>query len=126
MDDAGDYVESKANGDAAIAELSGMTLRKPRAPIHLGKPTGFSLTTGDIPGQLTWQCDSADGIHAVEVEVSPDPMTGTSFVFKTTETATHGLIGGLPSATKQWGRVRFVGGKSAKGPYSDPICRVVP
>jgi hypothetical protein len=126
MDQVGGYVEGIANGNEATAELSGMPLRKPRGPIPLVKPGGLSVTTGDAEGQLTWQCDSADGIHAVEVEVSPDPMTANSFALKATSTGTQGVIAGLPSATKQWVRVRFVGGKSAKGPYSDPLCRVVP
>ena len=66
------------------------------------------------------------GAHSWEVEASPDPMTAGSFALKTTASQSQGAVAGLPSVTKQWLRVRAVGAKSAKGPYSDPICRVVP
>lgn len=121
-----DYGDGIANGDKATAQLVGLPLRKDKAPITLVKPTHFAVSTSDNAGELHYQCDSQAGVHHYEVEASPDPCTATSFVLKGTTTSAKGSLGNLPSATKQWLRLRPVGGKNVKGPYSDPICRVVP
>jgi hypothetical protein len=123
---AADYGDKIANGDVAKAQLLGMPLHKATAPIQLTKPSGFSVSTSDVAGNLDWHCDTMAGVHLFEVETSPDPMTATSFALKTTSTQSKGSVGALPSGSKVWTRIRAIGGHNAPGPYSDPICRVVP
>ena len=120
-----DYGDAIAQGNKGTAELLGMPLRRDKTPITLVKPTGFAVSTSDKVGALNYQCNSQAGVHHYEIEVSPDPCTATSFILKGTSTQSKGSAENLPSATKQWLRIRPVGGKNAKGPYSDPICRVV-
>ena len=124
----GDYGEGVCGGDPVKAALLGLPLSKQNAthlPVTLVKPTGFSVTTSETPGELDTQTDTMNGAHGWEVEASPDPMTATSFVLKASFSRSKGAVTGLPSNTKIWLRIRATGGKNAKGPWSDPICRVV-
>ena len=124
----GDYGETVCGDDLANAALLGLPLSKQNAthaPMTLAKPTGFSVTTSETPGELDFQCDTMAGIHGWEVEASPDPMTPTSFALKGSFSRSKGAVTGLPANTKIWLRLRATGGKNAKGPWSDPICRVV-
>jgi len=124
----GDYGDSVCGDDLSKADLLGLPLSKKNAthaPITLVKPTGFSVTTSETPGELDVQTDTMNGAHGWEVEASPDPMTATSFMLKASFSRSKGAVTGLPSNTKIWLRIRATGGKNAKGPWSDPICRVV-
>jgi len=124
----GDYGDGICDGDRTKAALLGLPLASPhtgRTPIALIKPTGFSVTTSETPGELDVQTDAMDGAHGWEVEASPDPMTATSFTLKGSFSRSKGAVTGLPSNTKVWLRIRATGGKNTKGPWSDPICRVV-
>ena len=124
----GDYGETVCAGDPVKAALLGLPLASTNtthAPIQLVKPTGFSVTTSETPGELDTQTDAMPGAHGWEVEASPDPMTATSFVLKGSFSRSKGAVTGLPSNTKVWLRIRATGGKNTKGPWSDPICRVV-
>ena len=124
----GDYGEDVCGGDLAKADLLGLPLAKinpTHALIALGKPTGFSVTTSETPGELDWQCDTMKGARGWEMEASPDPMTPTSFLLKGSFSRSQGAVTGLPSNTKVWLRLRATGGKNTKGPWADPICRVV-
>ncbi len=61
----------------------------------------------------------------ITMPASPDPMTPTSFILHGSFSRAKGTVTGLPSTAKIWLRVRATGGKNAKGPWADPICRVV-
>jgi hypothetical protein len=124
--DVADYGETCAAGDPAKAQLLGMPMRKTDPPMPMTKPSGFAVTTGDATGELDWTCDSICGAHNYEAQVSPDPFTESSFVLKATSTKSKGIIPGLASGTKVWVRIHAVGGHNAVGPWSDPLCRVVP
>ena len=76
----GDYGEGVCEGDPVKAALLGLPLSKQNAthlPVTLVKPTGFSVTTSETPGELDTQTDTMNGAHGWEVEASPDPMTAT-------------------------------------------------
>ena len=123
-----DYGEGIFAGDAVKATLLGLPMANPNpthVPVPLIKPTGFSVTTSETPGELDVQTDTMNGAHGWEVEASPDPMTPTSFVLKASFSRSKGAVTGLPSGTKVWLRLRATGGKNVKGPWSDPICRIV-
>ena len=126
MADVADYGEKCASGDKAKAQLLGLPLHKDKTPVTLTKPHNFSISTGDQPGRWDWHCDTMDGVHYWEFEFCPDPLTPTGFALKATSTESKGTVEGLPSTTQGWGRIRPVGGKNVKGPYSDPLCRIVP
>jgi len=76
--------------------------------------------------EMLYPCNSAAEVHHFEAEVSPDPYTPTSFALKGTSIGSKGSGRNLPTAVKQWVRIRPDGGKNVTGPDSDPICRVVP
>ena len=85
----------------------------------------LALTAGDIDGELDAQWDPVPNARSYEVQVSPDPVTPTSWVSEPTATRSKTTIGGLTSGAKMWVRVRAIG---AQGPgnYSDVAAKIVP
>jgi len=126
--DVGAYGEDVCADDKVKAALLGLPLTSDNSghtPIPLVKQTGLSVTTSETPGELDWQCDSMDGAHGWEAETGMEPLTPSSFTLKGSFSRSKGILTGLPSNTKVWVRVRATGGKNVKGPWSDPIARVV-
>jgi len=111
---------------AAEVESAGFTATLPAGPTVLpGQVTNFTASTGDNDGSLDFQWDANQQAKSFELQLSPDPVTPTSFAHKDSVTKSHCTATGLLSGSRQWGRARAVNG-AGKGPWSDPVSRIVP
>ncbi len=122
----GAYVENITVGDRVKIESAGMSVRADAAP--LGAPSqvlNLVLTAGDNDGTLDASWDSQRGV-SYEVQVSVDPVSGTSWTFKMSATKSAATLLGLTSGARMWARVRAVGADNATGPWSDPAVKTVP
>jgi hypothetical protein len=81
---------------------------------------------GDNEGTLDVSWDPVRAAISYEIQISVDPITGSSWAFKQTATKSSATVNSLTSGTKQWVRVRAVGAGNATGPWSDPATKVVP
>lgn len=121
------YVWETSGGDEAKIQTAGMTLRAPKTPTtSLSAPQGVTATAGDEEGELDLVWEPVPKSKGYEVQTSPDPVTGTSWAFAETSTASKTSLTGLPSGSKIWVRVRALGPKKIKSPWSDPAVKRVP
>ncbi|PAW87126.1 MAG: hypothetical protein B9S33_06775 [Pedosphaera sp. Tous-C6FEB] len=127
MNSLANYVEETTLGDTAKIENAGMSTRAPKTPTtSLPAPGNLSSTAGDEEGELDLVWDPVPKAKGYEVQTSPDPVTGTSWVFAETSSASRTSLTGLPSGSKVWVRVRALGPKKIKSPWSDPAVKRVP
>ena len=121
------YVEEASGGDTAKIESAGLTTRAPKTPTtSLPAPQGLTSTAGDNEGELDLVWDPVPKAKGYEVQTSADPVTSTSWAFAETSSASKTSLTGLPSGSKIWVRVRALGPKKIKSPWSDPAVKRVP
>lgn len=121
------YVWETSGGDEAKIQTAGMTLRAPKTPTtSLSAPQGVTATAGDDEGELDLVWEPVPKSKGYEVQTSPDPVTGTSWAFAETSSGSKTTLDGLPSGSKIWVRVRALGPKKIKSPWSDPAVKRVP
>ena len=121
------YVEEKSGGVPAKIQSTGLNTRAPKNPTTaLAAPQNFTLTAGDNDGELDAHWDRVDKSRGYEVQLSDDPPTSTSWRPGDQPSASKTTLSGLPSGAKQWGRVRALGPKKIKSPWSDPAVKRVP
>ncbi len=104
----------------------GLPLRSPATPPQpCGTIIGLMTSVGDDEDAMggKWQRDPFAGSY--EVQVSPDPVTPTSWAHAMTVTRPRAKLTGLPSGQKRWIRVRAVN-DLGPGSWSDPSGRMVP
>ncbi len=122
----GGYVEAASAGDEAKIQSAGMGVRAGRTPATVPDPVAnLSITAGDNAGELDLQWDPANGAKTYEVQLSPDPVTGTSWVAQPSVTKSKAIILGLTSGARMWARVRAVG-PGGIGAWSDVATKIVP
>lgn len=114
------YVEGASNGDKAIIESSGFSIRNAAAPVGpLPAPTALLAEPSDHPGaaDLTWQMDRDVRLYLIERAEDADVL-----VFRLIETATkkQASVNSMVSGKKYWFRVSAAG-PSGQGPWSDPV-----
>jgi hypothetical protein len=117
----GDHVQNVSGGDRTKIESAGMSVRDDGAPI--GTPTqvlNLVLTEGDFEGSLDAAWDRVRGASSFEIQISPDPITPTSWAFKQSASKSSATISGLTSGAKLWVHVRAIGAGNTPGPWSDP------
>ena len=120
------YVENVSGGDPVKIESAGFSVRSPKTPPSVpGQLMNLVLTAGDFPGTLDAAWDPTAGSKLYEIQTSPDPMSDSTWVPKTTCTKSSKTVDGLTSATKVWVRAR-ANGAAGPGPWSDPATKVVP
>jgi hypothetical protein len=120
------YVESASGGDVAKIQSAGMAVRVAGAPVGpMSQPQNCAATAGDNDGAIDVSWDSVHGAVSYEVQSSPDPITPTSWVHRTSTTKSSLTLAGLPSGSRCWFRVRAVGA-AGPGPWSDPATKTVP
>ena len=123
----GTYVENRAAGDAIKIANAGYDVAATPAPIGpLGQALDLVLTEGDHVGTLDWMCKPVKGASALEIWVSADPMSDTSWKFGDTATKSSGTLKNLASGSKVWVRLRAKGAAPEPGPWSDPATKTVP
>ena len=121
------YVEETAAGDAAKIESAGLNLRAPKTPTtSLATPQNLGLTVGDNDGELDAAWDPTAKAKNYEVQVSDDPPTSSSWRAGDIASASKVTLKNLTSGSKVWVRVRALGPKGLKSPWSDPAVKRVP
>lgn len=121
------YVWETSGGDEVKIQTAGMTLRAPKSPTtSLAAPQNLSLTAGDSDGELDAIWDRVDKAKNYEVQVSDDPPTSTSWRAGDIASGSKITLKGLTSGSKIWVRVRALGPKGLKSPWSDPAVKRVP
>ena len=125
----GNYVELTAASAAdptAVIESGGFSVRSAKTPAGVPAPVAnLSITAGDNAGELDLQWDPVAGASSYHVQISPDPVTPTSWVPQPDVTKSKAIILGLTSGAKMWARVQAVG-SGGIGAWSDPATKIVP
>jgi hypothetical protein len=125
----GNYVEltaSTAADPTAVIESAAFSTRSAKTPAGVpAMVANLSITAGDNAGELDLQWDPVSGAKTYDIELSPDPITPTSWTAKPSVTKSKAVILGLTSGAKMWARVRAVGAGGI-GAWSDPATKIVP
>ena len=119
-------VESTSGGDAVKIQSAGMTVKSPATPQTV--PTqvlNLAVSNSDNEGELDAQWDPVRSAKTYQVQISPDPITTTSWRDVTPSSVSKTVIEGLTSGTRIWVRVRAIN-KKGQGPWSDPATKIVP
>ena len=121
------YVWETSGGDEAKIQSAGMSLRAPKTPTtSLAAPQNLSVTVGDSDGELDASWDRVNKAKNYEVQISDDPPTSSSWRAGDIVSASKVTLTGLTSGAKIWVRVRALGPKGLKSPWSDPAVKRVP
>ena len=125
----GSYVELTAAGmddPAAAIESAGFEVKSSKTPPAAPAPVqNLSITAGDNAGELDLQWDPVEGASTYEVQISPDPVTQTSWIPQKSVTKSKKVVLGLTSGAKMWARVCGVG-PGGTGAWSDLASKIVP
>ena len=70
--------------------------------------------------------DPLKGAQSYEVQISVDPVSGTSWQPKLTAGKSSATLTGLTTGARIWVRVRGIGANNASGVWSDPAVKTVP
>ena len=120
MTQLGNYVETTSGGDEAKILSAGMQVASGRTPpAPMPKVENVAATPGDLDGEcdLVWKPVKRKTNYIVEV--SPDPVTPTSWSQAGLPTKSNFTVSGLVSGAKYWFRVAASASLGA-GPRSDP------
>lgn len=121
-----DYCQNTSS-DPTKWEAVGFSLKGAPATIGaLGQVLTLVVTAGDNDGSLDVAWDPLKGALSYEVQISIEPVTGTSWQPKLTAGKSSATLTGLTSGTRIWVRVRGIGAKNQPGPWSDPAVKTVP
>lgn len=120
------YVDLTANGDQAKILSAGMNVKAVGTPAGVpDQVANLSITSSESEGALDLQWDRLPGAKSYEVQLSPDPMTSTSWGSKPSVTKSQTTVTGLTSGARMWARVRAIA-SAGPGAWSDPATKVVP
>jgi hypothetical protein len=120
------YVQNVSGGDAAKIQSAGMSVKGARTPATMPDTVAsLSIPVGDNAGELDLQWDPANGAKTYDVQISPDPITATSWVAQPSVTKSKTVVLGLTSGAKVWARVRAVG-PGGTGAWSEVATKIVP
>jgi hypothetical protein len=120
------YVQAASGGDEAKIQSAGMSVRAGKTPAGLpGTVMNLALSTGDNAGEVDAQWDFVAGAKTYEVQVSPDPVTPTSWTSQPLVTKSKAVILNLTSGARVWIRVRATN-SAGTGAWSDPATKIVP
>lgn len=120
-----DYTQTATNGVETSILSSGFGVRGPNTPpAPLAAPTGVTASLNGSPGNTKVKWKGVVGAVSYLVEMSPEPMTATSFTQVATATKTSCDAGGAEPGKMAWFRVAGVG-PTGTGPWSAPAQRAV-
>jgi hypothetical protein len=120
------YAENITGGDAAKLESGGFELRADAVPVtELGQVKNLDVKTNGYPGRFLGDWDPLHGAKAYEVQLSPEPMTDSTWETVKVAPASKVKLDDLPSGSKRWLRVRGIA-KNLAGQWSEPVAKIVP
>jgi hypothetical protein len=116
----GNYVQNTSGGDPAKIQSAGMQVQAaPAPPAAMPKVEDVSATGGDLEHECDVHWKPVKRKNNYIIEVSPDPVTATSWTQAGLPTKSKFTVTGLTSGAKYWFRVAASGTLGA-GPWSDP------
>ena len=119
------FTESATDGEPAAIESAGFGVRSSRTPPQpLPAPIKLVAKTNGTPGHTLLSWEPLAGAKSYVVQISPDPMTATSWTFACSCTTAAADVNGAEAGKRYWYRVCAVNGKG-QGPWSEPACRPV-
>jgi hypothetical protein len=124
----GSYVENTSGGNSVIIQSAGMGVKGVATPIgQLGQVQNLNVSVGDDDGELDLTWDPIRGAKSYQVQVSVDPITGTSWRDVAPVSKSKKTLTGLSSGARTWTRVRAIAPKEENnGGWSDPSVKTVP
>ena len=122
----GSYVEGKSKGDETQIRSAGMDVRgAAQSAGDLTAPGNLSVTAGDHDAELDASWDRVSGAKSYLIQISPDPITATSWTQSGASTKSSFTAADLESGKKYWLRVAALG-TAVQSPWSDPSVKVAP
>ena len=125
----GNYVELTASTAAdpkAVVESANFSVKAAPAASQIPDPvTNLAITAGDNAGELDLQWDPSNFATHYNVQISPDPITPTSWISQPDVTKSKAVVLGLTSGARMWVRVRAAG-PGGIGAWSDVATKIVP
>ena len=119
------FTESATGGDAESIESAGFAVRGRRTPPqNLPAPTKVVAKTNGTPGHTLLSWEAIAGAKSYVIQISPDPMTATSWTYAGASTTAHADVNGAEAGKRYWYRIAAVNAKG-QGPWSEPACRPV-
>jgi hypothetical protein len=116
----GNYIETASGGDPVRILSAGVQVQAGRTPpAPMSKVDDLSATGGDMPGECDLNHKPVKNKKNYIVEVSPDPVTATSWKQAGLPSKSSFTVTGLTSGDKYWFRVAAIG-TLGPGPFSDP------
>ena len=120
----GGYVNSEAEGDGAIVELSGFPSYggdQPAPSPVPAAPANVRIKHGTVSGSIVIQFKPDRRQAVSEVQLNPgDPNTESGWTHAAVTKGGKATISGLPVGSTQWARVRTYGPGNTPGAWSDP------
>jgi len=127
MNSCANNVEEASGGNTVKIESAGLSTRAPKTPTtSLPAPQNHTSSAGDEEGALDLMWDPVARSTRYEQQISDDPPTPTSWTHAGTSSASKTTLTELESGKKKWTRVRALGPKKVKSPWSDPALKRVP
>ncbi len=112
-------------GNAAEIVSTGFDIRAAATPSRdLPAPTKVVASLNGTPGHTLLDWEPMVGAKSYIVQISPDPMTATSWSNACTCTPAHADVNGAEPGKRYWYRISAVNTKG-QGPWSEPVCRPV-
>lgn len=122
----GTYVELTSGGVAAKIQSAQMDVQSPRTPATVpNQVLNLTLTASEAAGSVDSQWDPIPNAKSYEIQISPEPMTASSWVNHPPATKSKAVLTALTSGARVWVRVRAVGA-AGQGAWSDPATKIVP
>ncbi len=129
LSDLGGYVNTKAQGDAAIVESSGFPsydTARAQSDAPPAAPENLVLRQGDLSGQMISRCkpDRPRSVNEVQTCIG-DPNDESNWKMAGIFSGGKATLSGLTPGTVYWVRVRTAGIKGVMGAWSDPAKMMV-
>jgi len=120
------YVQTTSDGDPAIIQSAGMSIRAARTPATLPEAvTGLAVAPSEAAGELHLAWDAMPNAASFEVQTSPDPVTATSWANHPSVTRSKTSVSTFTSGAKVYTRVRAVN-PAGTGAWSTEVAKIVP
>jgi hypothetical protein len=118
--DFGGVVQDKTNGSEAGILSTGYGVQSTsHAPIVLGPPADYSVTTGDVAGEIDWHCHANKDARNFEGQATSDLTGATGWGNSTFSSKSKGAFTGLTSGAQYATRLRALG--TTTGPWSQVV-----
>ena len=112
-----------------VSQGNPVTIRSLGCPVQVGKalppsqvaaPTDLVVKMGADPGAVHLSWAKAAGAKAYALQLSPDPVTATSWVSLPGDTKRRRRVGDLVTGARYWFRVATLGANGQSG-WSEPV-----